>query len=101
MPEPVAEYFRMGGYAFYVWCSYAVVLVVLAFNLAAPAIRLRRVRRALVRQIRFTEDPATGQDGDDPLDADDPSGGLADTGTVSRAPAGADRRDDPRDEPPR
>ena len=44
MPEPVAEYFRMGGYAFYVWCSYAVVLVVLALNLAAPALRLRRVR---------------------------------------------------------
>ena len=40
MPEPVAEYFRMGGYAFYVWCSYAVVLAVLAFNLAAPALRL-------------------------------------------------------------
>ena len=101
MPEPVAEYFRMGGYAFYVWCSYAVVLAVLAFNLAAPALRLRRVRRDLARQARFTEDPDLGQDGDDPLDADDPSGGLADTEAVSRAPAGADRRDDPRNEPPR
>ena len=66
MPEPVAEFFRMGGYAFYVWCSYAVVLVVLAFNLAAPALRLRRVRRALARQARFAEDPEPGRDGDDP-----------------------------------
>ena len=68
MPEPVAEYLRMGGYAFYVWGSYAVVLVVLAFNLAAPALRLRRVRRALARQALFTEDPGHGQDGDDPRD---------------------------------
>ena len=68
MPEPVAEYLRMGGYAFYVWGSYAVVLVVLAFNLAAPALRLRRVRRALARQARFTEDPEPRQDGGDPQD---------------------------------
>ena len=66
MPEPVAEFFRMGGYAFYVWCSYAVVLAVLAFNLVAPALRLRRVRRALARQARFAEDPEPGRDGDDP-----------------------------------
>ena len=61
MPEPVAEYFRMGGYAFYVWCSYAVVLVVLVLNLVLPSLKLRRVRRALARQARFT-DP----DRDDP-----------------------------------
>lgn len=66
MPEPLLDYFRMGGYAFYVWCSYAVVLVVLVLNLAAPAIRLRRVRRTLARQARFTEDPDPGQDRDDP-----------------------------------
>ena len=95
MPEPVAEYFRMGGYAFYVWGSYAVVLVVLALNLAAPALRLRRVRRALARQARFTEDPDPGQDGDDPPDADGPSGGLAVAGAVAEAPAAPARYDDP------
>ena len=68
MPEPVAEYLRMGGYAFYVWGSYAVVLVVLALNLAAPSLRLRRVRRALARQVHFAEDPDPGQDGDEPRD---------------------------------
>ena len=66
MPEPVTEYFRMGGYAFYVWCSYAVVLVVLVLNLVAPSLRLRRMRRTLARQARFTEDPDPGQDRDDP-----------------------------------
>ena len=66
MPEPVAEYLRMGGYAFYVWTSYAVVLVVLALNLAAPALRLRHLRRTLARRVHFTEDPDPGQDGDDP-----------------------------------
>ena len=55
MPEPVVEYFRMGGYAFYVWGSYAVVLVVLVLNLVLPPLKLRRVRRALARQARFTD----------------------------------------------
>ena len=66
MPEPLLDYFRMGGYAFYVWGSYAVVLVVLVLNLVAPSLRLRRVRRTLARQARFTEDPEPGRDGDDP-----------------------------------
>ena len=51
MPESVVDFFRMGGYAFYVWWSYAVVAGVLALNLIAPAIRLRRVQRALSREI--------------------------------------------------
>ena len=68
MPESVAEYLRMGGYAFYVWGSYAVVLVVLALNLAAPSLRLRHVRRALARQARFAEDAESGENGDDPQD---------------------------------
>ena len=70
MPEPVVEYFRMGGYAFYVWCSYAVVFVVLALNLVLPSLKLRRVRRALARQARFAnpggdEPPRTARH-DDP-----------------------------------
>ena len=45
----------MGGYAFYVWWSYAIVAVVLALNLIVPALRHRRVHRALSRENRFTE----------------------------------------------
>ena len=60
MPESVAEYFRMGGYAFYVWGSYAVVFVVLVLNLVLPSLKLRRVRRALSRQARFAA-PGRGE----------------------------------------
>ena len=45
----------MGGYAFYVWWSYAIVLVVLALNLVVPTLRHRRVHRTLAREIRLTE----------------------------------------------
>ena len=52
MFDSIVEYLHMGGYAFYVWWSYAIVLVVLVLNLIAPSIRLRRVRRRLARAIR-------------------------------------------------
>jgi heme exporter protein D len=35
------EFLNMGGYAFYVWTSYAIAAVVLVANLIAP-VRLRR-----------------------------------------------------------
>jgi heme exporter protein D len=35
------EFLNMGGYAFYVWTSYAIAAVVLIANLIAP-VRLRR-----------------------------------------------------------
>ena len=50
MFDSVIEFFRMGGYAFYVWGSYATVFVVLALNLIVPSIRLRRMHRGLARQ---------------------------------------------------
>ena len=55
MPESVADFFRMGGYAFYIWWSYAIVFVVLALNFIAPALRYRRVYRALVRDAGSTD----------------------------------------------
>lgn len=55
MPEIVVDFFRMGGYAFYVWWSYAVVAVVLALNVIAPTLRHRRVQRTLTREFRFTD----------------------------------------------
>ena len=55
MPEAVVDFFRMGGYAFYVWWSYAVVAVVLALNLVAPTLRLHRVQRALSEEIRSAD----------------------------------------------
>lgn len=37
-----AEFFNMGGYALYVWGSYAVATVVLLANLVLPLRRLRK-----------------------------------------------------------
>ena len=50
MPDSVVDFFRMGGYAFYVWWSYAIVFAVLALNLVVPSLRHRRVHRALARE---------------------------------------------------
>ena len=50
MLDSVVDFMRMGGYAFYVWWSYALVFAVLALNLIAPALRHRRVHRTLARE---------------------------------------------------
>ena len=55
MPESVADFFRMGGYAFYVWWSYTIVFVVLAFNFIVPMLRHRRVHRAIARDAGLTD----------------------------------------------
>lgn len=44
----LAEFFAMGGYAFYVWTSYGIALIVLSLNIVLPLIQQRR----LLRQIR-------------------------------------------------
>ena len=49
----LAEFFHMGGYAFYVWSSYALFAVVIAYNIAAPIRRAREVRRRLRAEARF------------------------------------------------
>lgn len=43
----MAEFFGMGGYAFFVWSSYGVVAAVLVQQYAAPLIRRRRLLREL------------------------------------------------------
>jgi heme exporter protein D len=42
----MSEFLAMGGYGGYVWSAYAIVLIVLAWDITAPM----RVRRALRRQ---------------------------------------------------
>ncbi len=41
------QYFEMGGYAFYVWSSVGLALIVFAWNVVAPALR----RRSLLQQM--------------------------------------------------
>ena len=46
------EFFHMGGYAFYVWTSYALALVILIFNVLNPVRRERRLLREIARRVR-------------------------------------------------
>lgn len=50
----LAEFLHMGGYAFYVWTAYGVVLAVLAANVFSAVACQRRVRKDLRRRARRT-----------------------------------------------
>jgi len=41
------EFFAMGGYAFYVWTSYGLTLIVLLANIIIPVMQRRRLLRSL------------------------------------------------------
>ena len=43
----MSDFVSMGGYAVYVWGSYAAAAAVFAWNLAAPWLRRRALRREL------------------------------------------------------
>ena len=45
----MSEFFEMGGYAAYVWSSYAISLVVLVLNVWLP-LRAHRKQRARIAQ---------------------------------------------------
>ena len=45
----MAEFFHMGGYAFFVWTSYAIVFAVLLYNFIAP---IRR-RKSLISELKI------------------------------------------------
>ncbi len=49
-----SEFFHMGGYAFFVWTSYALTLIVVVANIVSPIIQRRkiiaRVKRAIKRE---------------------------------------------------
>ena len=46
------EFLHMGGYAAYVWPSYALAFFVLVYNIVQPLRRERAVRRRLSRRLR-------------------------------------------------
>jgi heme exporter protein D len=48
----LTEFFHMGGYAFYVWSSYGLALVVLITNLMLPIIRRRKLIASFARRER-------------------------------------------------
>ncbi len=48
----VQEFFHMGGYAVYVWSSYAIALVVLVANILVPVFQRRKLLARLARRQR-------------------------------------------------
>lgn len=47
----IAEFFAMGGYAFYVWTSYGITFLVLLYHLLVPVFK----RKQLLRQIALKQ----------------------------------------------
>ena len=50
-----SEFFNMGGYAFYVWTSYALTLIVIVANIVSPMLQrkrtIARIKRAIKREV--------------------------------------------------
>ncbi|MEE9422488.1 MAG: heme exporter protein CcmD [Gammaproteobacteria bacterium] len=47
-----SEFFNMGGYAFYVWTSYGIALIVLVANLLSPIYLKRKLMTDLASKAR-------------------------------------------------
>ena len=47
-----SEFFHMGGYAFYVWTSYALTFVVVVANIVSPIIQRKKVIARIKRTLK-------------------------------------------------
>ena len=47
-----SEFFDMGGYAFYVWTSYGLTLVMVVANILMPILQRRKVIAKVKRAIK-------------------------------------------------
>ena len=47
-----SEFFAMGGYAFFVWTSYGITLLVIVLNIVMPVLHRRKVINRVKRAIR-------------------------------------------------
>lgn len=47
-----SEFLNMGGYAFYVWTSYGIALVVLLANLLSPILLKRKLLKDMAGKAR-------------------------------------------------
>jgi heme exporter protein D len=48
----LTEFLHMGGYAFYVWTSYGIALIVLLVNLLLPIRQRRKILADIARSAR-------------------------------------------------
>ena len=61
-----SEFFNMGGYAFYVWTSYALTFIVVVANIVSPIMQrkkaIKRIKRAIKREnIELANNHSQGQ----------------------------------------
>ena len=47
-----SEFFHMGGYAFFVWTSYAITFVVIIANIVLPIVQRKKVIARIKRTIK-------------------------------------------------
>ena len=48
----MAEFFNMGGYAFFVWTSYGIAAAILLLNAILPIQRKREIMNSIKRRLR-------------------------------------------------
>jgi heme exporter protein D len=48
----LSEFLHMGGYAFYVWTSYGIALLILLINIALPLRQRRKLLADIARAAR-------------------------------------------------
>ena len=56
--DALTEFLHMGGYAFYVWTSYAITAAVLVLNVVIPVRQGNAQRRRLRRALSENDSPA-------------------------------------------
>lgn len=47
-----SDFFHMGGYAFFVWTSYGLALVIVLANIVSPLLQRKKVIKHIKRTIK-------------------------------------------------
>ncbi|MBE9567984.1 MAG: heme exporter protein CcmD [Proteobacteria bacterium] len=47
-----SEFFHMGGYAFFVWTSYGLTLIVVLMNIVSPMLQRKKIIARIKRTIK-------------------------------------------------
>ena len=48
----MAEFFHMGGYAFFVWTSYGIAMLILVWNIVIPVMQKREHLKKIKRRLQ-------------------------------------------------
>jgi heme exporter protein D len=55
------EFFHMGGYAFYIWTSYGLALIILLLNVIVPIKQEKHILQNLARKFKRNQHDNTQQ----------------------------------------